>query len=98
MKPLILLSPSLYISLGLHVRLSTARKGHPSELCFLLVGKHMLCCQIRCATERHKVYCYDPSAFSSLYFLRFTILSGMVSHLYNTRSNKRLPNQEDRAF
>lgn len=99
MNSLVLLSPSLYVSPGLHVRLSTSRKDQPSELRSLFVGKHTLCCQGLCTTESEsQVYCYYSSAFSSLYFLRYSILSDLLSHLYNTRPNKRLSSQEDRFF
>lgn len=97
MNPLVLLSPSLYISPGLHVRLSTTKKGHPNELCSLFEGEHTLCCQgLYCWGKTQSLLLF--SAFSSLYFARYSMLSDLLSHLYNTRSNKRLSNQEDRVF
>lgn len=49
-------------------------------------------------TESQKVYCYYYSIFPSLYFLRYSILGDLGSHLNCTRSNKRPSNQEYRAF
>lgn len=74
-----------------------APRGRPS-LCSLCVGKHKLCSQGLCAAERHQVCYYNSSTFSGLYFLGYFIFSDLVSHLYNTRSNKGLPIQEDWVF
>lgn len=74
-----------------------APRGRPS-LCSLCVGKHKLCSQGLCAAERHQVCYYNSSAFSGLYFLGYFIFSDLVSHLYNIRSNKGLPIQEDWVF
>lgn len=64
MNPLLVLSPSLYISPGLHVRLSTAREGHPSELCSSLRGSTRSAVKVSVLLrERHNVYCYYSSAF-----------------------------------
>ena len=54
---------SLYISPGLHVRLSTARKGHPSELCSLWGSTRSAVKVSVLLREKHKVYRYYSSVF-----------------------------------
>lgn len=87
---LVLPSPSLYIGLGSHVRLSTTRNCHPLQVVFSHWGSTH--CAIKVSVllrERHKACCYYSSAFLILYFLRFALFTDRISHLYHMRSYKR---------